>query len=136
MTTAPDVGVKRTSVLHPGFAPDASRTTVPSSSGEPTATVQPWAINDTSMILRASATLRLVANDPLVGPAPVSAGSSPGSFGKLGGSASKILPNAVFVVVGRPMLAATAVLAAPPGTAVGLERELGICPADFDAVAV
>ena len=90
MITVPDAGVKRTSALQPVLARDASRTTVPSSSGEPTTTAQPWSINDTSMIFRASVTLRLTANDPLVAPAPVSTGSWPGSLGNDGGRESKI----------------------------------------------
>jgi hypothetical protein len=58
------------------------------------------------------------ANDPLVAPAPVSAGSWPGSLGNDGGSASKIVPNSVSVVVGSWTLGPAAGLAFPPGTAV------------------
>jgi hypothetical protein len=62
----------------------------------------------------------LTANEPLVGPLPVSAGSWPANRGNDGGSASQIFPNSVVVVVGSSIEALTAGFDGPPGTGVRL----------------
>ena len=88
------------------------------------------------MSLRASATLRLTANEPLVAPARVAAGSWPGNDGKLGGRESKIVPNSVSVVVGGATLARTTGLARPPGTGVRTGAERAGLPAGLGVVVV
>src|SRR3954451_10161173 len=75
------------------------------------------------------------ANDPLVAPVPVSAGSWPASFGNDGGRASKIGPNPVtLVIVGGAMETPTDGIAGPPGTGVRLGA--GDAPADADPTDV
>ncbi len=117
MMIVPDSGVKRTSALQPGSAAVASRTTVPSSRAELTSAVQPWLVKAAAMANAASSAVMLTANEPLVAPAPVVAGSWPGSFGNDAGSESKIGPKPVTFVVGGPTLTPTTGLG-PPGTAV------------------
>ena len=118
MMTVPDSGVKRTSDLQPAGVCEASRTIVPSSRGEPTSTVQSTPVRAARIASMACCGVLFSANDPLVGPAPVSAGSWPGNVGNEAGSESKIVPKSVSVVVGGPTVALTTGLAGPPGTAV------------------
>lgn len=106
MTTVPDIGVKRTSAAQPSLVPVASTTTVPSSSGDPRSTVQPWARSAVAIAWLAVAASPFTAKDPLVAPAPISAGCCPGSLGNEDGSASQMAPNSVPVVVGRVAVAA------------------------------
>ena len=63
----PDCGVKRTSALQPGVGPVASRTIVPSSSGDPTSTVQPASWSERAICSLAVAALRFETNAALEG---------------------------------------------------------------------
>jgi hypothetical protein len=125
IVTVPEVGVNRTSVLQSVPGPVASRTTVPSSSGEPTSTDQPCASRPARIAALAVATSVGTANVPLVAPSPGSTEIWAGRVGKLGGRASQIVPNSVALVLGKAgVLAVGTVVAAveadgPPGTAVG-----------------
>ena len=97
--TVPDSGVKRASVLQPSGCPCASRTTEPSSSGDPMSTVQPaWISNVPSDAARVFA-WPSTTNVALAG-AVGSVGFWPGSFGKSLGRSSQIVPNSVVVVDG------------------------------------
>ena len=119
ITTVPDIGVTRTSALQPADGPVASSTIVPSSRGDPTSTAQPRASSALRIAVLAAGASMFTANVPLVGPDPGSAGSWPGRVGKDGGSASKIVPKSVLVVVGM-RIDGEAPADGPPGTGVRL----------------